>query len=306
MEGLADFHVRRALTDSAAFDWCVTEFVRVSGTLLPPRAFYRWCPELHSGARTRAGTPVHVQLLGSDPSCMAENAARAVELGAPVIDLNFGCPAKTVNRHRGGAVLLDEPTLVHEIVASVRRAVPTQVQVSVKIRLGNCHGDFASDNARAIEAAGAAWVTVHGRTKVQGYTPPAYWDRIAVLREAVSIPVIANGEVWNEDDARRCLAESGCDQLMLGRGAVADPFLAERIRFAVAPGWDDVRALLLRFIADSGALCTDLQLAGRLKQWMNYLRRRWPQAQMLYDQIKRCRSVADIAAAIDASVSLAA
>ena len=186
MEGLADFHVRRALTDSGAFDWCVTEFVRVSGTLLPPRAFYRWCPELHSGARTRAGTPVHVQLLGSDPSCMADNAARAVELGAPVIDLNFGCPAKTVNRHRGGAVLLDEPTLVHDIVAAVRRAVPAQIPVSVKIRLGNCHGDFASDNARAIEAAGAAWLTVHGRTKVQGYTPPAYWDRIAVLREARS------------------------------------------------------------------------------------------------------------------------
>ena len=122
----------------------------------------------------------------------------------------------------------------------------------------------------------------------------------------MSIPVIANGEVWNEEDARRCLAESGCDQLMLGRGAVADPFLAERIRFAVAPGWDEVCLLLLRFIADSAPLCGDLQLAGRLKQWMNYLRRRWPQAQVLYDQVKRCRSVADIRAAVDASISLAA
>src|SRR5690606_21939048 len=115
MEGLADIHVRRALTDVGGFDWCVTELVRVSGTRLPPQTFYRWCPALLQGARTRAGTPVHVQLLGSDPSCMADHAARAVSLGAPAIDLNFGCPAKTVNRHRGGAVLLDEPALVHDI-----------------------------------------------------------------------------------------------------------------------------------------------------------------------------------------------
>ncbi|MEP4523573.1 MAG: tRNA-dihydrouridine synthase, partial [Alloalcanivorax venustensis] len=93
MEGLADFWVRRALTDVGTYDWCVSEFVRVSGELLPPRVFYRWCPELRDGARTRSGTPVHLQLLGSDPVSMADNAAQAVTLGAPGIDLNFGCPA---------------------------------------------------------------------------------------------------------------------------------------------------------------------------------------------------------------------
>lgn len=306
MEGLADFYVRQALTDIGGFDWCVTEFVRVSGTLLPPKTFYRWCPELRTGARTRAGTSVHVQLLGSDPQCMAENAARAAELGAPAIDLNFGCPAKTVNRHRGGAVLLDEPELVHQVVAAVRNAVPKHLPVSAKMRLGNCHGEFAAENARAIEAAGASWLTVHGRTKVQGYKPPAYWDQIALLREAIAIPVIANGEIWTADDARRCAQESQCDLLMLGRGAVSDPFLAQRIRKNSTADWADVRVCLLKFVEDCLPTSTDLQLAGRLKQWMNYLRRDWPQAQALYDVIKRCKSSADIAMHIERFVDIAA
>ena len=306
MEGLADFHVRRALTDIGGFDWCVTEFVRVSGTLLPPKTFYRWCPELLQGARTRAGTPVHVQLLGSDPSCMADNAARAVSLGAPAIDLNFGCPAKTVNRHRGGAVLLDEPALVHDIVAAVRRAVPEHIPVSAKMRLGNCHGDHALDNALAVQSAGAAWLTVHGRTKVQGYTPPAYWDRIGALRHALAIPVIANGEVWNVEDAQRCREESACDWLMLGRGAVTDPFLAQRIRAQSSAGWEELRALLLQFVEDCRPLSAELQLTGRLKQWLNYLRRDWPEAQSIYDQAKRSRNSKDIVQLIAQQPALAA
>lgn len=124
MEGVADYWLRQILTQVGGYDWCVTEFVRVSGRLLPPSVFYRWCPELKQDAKTLSGTPVHVQLLGSDPACMAENAARAVELGAPAIDLNFGCPAKTVNRHSGGAVILDTPELLYRITHAVRQAVP--------------------------------------------------------------------------------------------------------------------------------------------------------------------------------------
>lgn len=306
MEGLADFHVRQALTDVGGFDWCVTEFVRVSGSLLPPKTFYRWCPELRTGARTRAGTPVHVQLLGSDPACMADNAARAAMLGAPAIDLNFGCPAKTVNRHRGGAVLLDEPTLVHDIVAAVRRAVPSHIPVSAKMRLGNCHGDHALENAHAVQSAGAAWLTVHGRTKVQGYTPPAYWDRIGVLRDALEIPVIANGEIWTVADAQRCRGESGCDDLMLGRGAVTDPFLAQRIRAQSHAGWDALRSVLLTFIDDCLPLGNEVQLAGRLKQWLNYLRRDWREAQLVYEQAKRCREPHAIARLIAGQGAVAA
>jgi len=288
MEGLADFWVRQALTDVGHYDWCVSEFVRVSGQLLPPRVFYRWCPELKQGSRTRAGIPVHVQLLGSDPACMAENAARAVELGAPAIDLNFGCPAKTVNRHRGGAVLLDEPDVVHAVTAAVRRAVPSSITVSVKMRLGNEEDALALDNARAVEAAGAAWLTVHGRTKRQGYRPPAYWDRISHIREAISLPVIANGEIWTPQDARRYQHESGCQDLMLGRGAVADPWLVNALRDeSRATRWEDIPPVLSRFLADVIGTGTDAQVAGRVKQWLSYLRRQWPQAGVLLEQIKR-------------------
>ncbi|MCK0153487.1 tRNA-dihydrouridine synthase [Alcanivorax sp. S6407] len=287
MEGLADFWVRQALTDVGDYDWCVSEFVRVNGLLLPPKVFYRWCPELKNGARTRAGVPVHLQLLGSDPNCVAENAARAVELGAPAIDLNFGCPAKTVNRHRGGAVLLDEPELVHAVTAAVRRAIPADITVSVKMRLGNEDDALSLENARGVEEAGAAWLTVHGRTKRQGYKPPAFWDRIGHIRETVSIPVIANGEIWTVEDARRCQQESGCDDLMLGRGAVANPWLLRALRTGQSASWSEILPVLEGFVRDVTGTGTDAQEAGRVKQWLSYMRKQWPEASLLLQQIKR-------------------
>nr|WP_040296567.1 tRNA-dihydrouridine synthase [Alcanivorax hongdengensis] len=299
MEGLADFWVRQTLTDHGDYDWCVSEFVRVSGELLPPRVFYRWCPELRRGARTRSGTPVHLQLLGSDPVCVADNAVRAVSLGAPAIDLNFGCPAKTVNRHRGGAVLLDEPALVYQVTRAVRDAVPATIPVSVKMRLGNEDDGLATENAQAVEAAGAAWLTVHGRTKRQGYRPPAYWDRIGLLRQAVSLPVIANGEIWRPEDAWRCRQESGCQDLMLGRGAVADPLLVDRLRGRQAGDWASVLPVLVTFIDDVDGSGTDAQVAGRIKQWLSYLRRRWPEAAMLLEQVKRLTVPGQIRAVLE-------
>lgn len=287
MEGLADFWVRQALTDTGAYDWCVSEFVRVSGEVLPAHVFRRLCPELAQGSRTRSGTPVHLQLLGSDPACMAANAVRAAELGAPAIDLNFGCPAKTVNRHRGGAVLLDEPELVHAVTRAVREAVPARVPVSVKMRLGNEDDGRALENAQAVEAAGAAWLTVHGRTKHQGYRPPAYWDRIGAIRESVSLPVIANGEIWTPEDARRCRAESGCQDLMVGRGAVANPLLVREIKGRAPAQWVQVLAVLRDYGEAIVGTGSEAQLCGRVKQWLSYCRRRWPQAAILMEAVKR-------------------
>ncbi len=339
MEGLLDFALRDTLTRVGAghgtpglphpsgLDRCVSEFIRITDTLLPARAFIRTMPELRNGGFTLVGVPVRGQLLGSDPTLLAENAARLAELGSHGVDLNFGCPANVVNRHGGGSALLDDPELIHRIVAAVRRAVPAHVPVSAKMRLGYNDDHRAEDNALAIEAAGASEIVVHARTKVHGYRPPAYWERIADLRREVKLPLVANGEIWTVADALRAQAASGCTSLMLGRGIVADPGLALAIRAAVAaqvappaqateitttdqprpegrPGsataftaplsaslpphvpWAQVQPLLHSFWQLVEGRVERRHRAGRLKQWLNLLRRRYPEAQAAFDELR--------------------
>jgi tRNA-dihydrouridine synthase C len=289
MEGLLDFALRDVLTRVGGIDRCVSEFIRVSGTLLPDRAFRRIVPELDNHGRTKAGVPVRAQLMGSDPACLAENAAKLAALGPAGIDLNFGCPAKAVNRHRGGAVLLDEPELIAEIVAAVRRAVPPEMPVSAKMRLGYNDSSRALDCALALESGGAAEVVVHARTKADGYRPPAYWERIRGIRETVKIPVIANGEIWTVADAARCREVSGCDALMLGRGMVVDPGLALAIRMhgkAGELGWDELFPMIVAFWQMISVRVEARHRAGRLKQWLNFLRRRYPEAQEAYAAVR--------------------
>ena len=301
MEGLLDFTLRDVLTRVGGVDRCVSEFIRVTDMLLPARVFLRIVPELRHGSRTPAGVPVRAQLLGSDPACLAENAARLASLGPAGIDLNFGCPAKTVNRHRGGAVLLDEPELIADIVAAVRRAVPLDMPVSAKMRLGFNDASRAVECALAIASGGASEVVVHARTKADGYRPPAYWDRIAAVREAVRIPVVANGEIWTVEDALRCRRESGCDALMLGRGMVADPGLALAIRLlssetAPAVSWRALLPLIGEFWRQVDAHIDARHRAGRLKQWLHLLKRRYPEAADAFTALRRVTEPRDVEA----------
>ena len=292
MEGLLDFVLRDILTRAGGIDRCVSEFIRITDQLLPERVFTRIVPELHHGGCTLAGVPVRAQLLGSDPVCLAENAARLAELGPAGIDLNFGCPANIVNRHGGGAALLDEPDTIAAIVAAVRRAVPAHMPVSAKMRLGFNDDSRAVECALAIAGSGANELVVHARTKAQAYRPPAYWERIADIRAAVRIPVVANGEIWTVLDARSCREASGCDMLMLGRGAVTDPGLALAIKAsmdgAVSPGigWPELVPLLAEFWRIVCARLDAKARAGRLKQWLNFLRRRFPEAEIAYQQLR--------------------
>lgn len=310
MEGLLDAVLRDVLTRACAYDWAVSEFARVSGTLLPHRAYSRLCPELLSGGRTAADIPVRVQLLGSDPACLADNAARLAELGPPGIDLNFGCPAPTVNRHRGGAVLLDEPELVHRIAVAVRAAVPVGTPFTAKMRLGVADTYRAVECAQALAAGGVEGLVVHARTKLDGYRPPAHWPWVGRIAEAVRIPVTANGEVWSEADWRRCRAESGVADVMLGRGAVADPFLARRLRahggavngtdLAIDRDaeWAELQPLLALFWHRVRERVKPLHSPGRIKQWLNLLRRNYPQAELLFQDVRPARSPAEIDVAL--------
>jgi tRNA-dihydrouridine synthase C len=189
-----------------------------------------------------------------------------------------------VNRHRGGAVLLDEPELLHDIVA----AVPAGMPVSAKIRLGNVTDSRMVECAQALEAGGAEELVVHGRTKLQGYKPPACWQHIGRIREAVTVPVVANGEILTAEDAARCRAESGCTSLILGRGMVADPGLAWAVH---APqmqpqGWGVVQPLLERYWRLIAGHVSPRHRSGRLKQWLNLLRKRFPQAEQAYQRVR--------------------
>ncbi|HEX3140319.1 MAG TPA: tRNA-dihydrouridine synthase [Rhizobacter sp.] len=287
MEGLLDHTLRDVLTRVGGIDRCVSEFIRVTGTLLPDRAFLRVVPELRNGGRTPAGVPVRAQLMGSDAACLAENAAKLAALGPAGIDLNFGCPAKVVNRHGGGAALLVDPSLLHTLVSAVRRAVPAAMPVSAKMRLGFNDASLALECAQALQSGGAEELVVHARTRADGYRPPAYWDRIQEIREALHIPVVANGEIWSADDARRCRIASGCYMLMLGRGIVSDPGLALAI---AAPGhvvsWPELLPLLQVFWRLVAGHVVPRHRAGRLKQWLNYLRRRHPEAEAAYAELR--------------------
>ncbi len=297
MEGLLDFVLRDILTRAGGVDRCVSEFIRVTHSLLNERTFLRIMPELANGGCTLSGVPVRAQLLGSDPVSMAENAACLAALGPHGIDLNFGCPAKVVNRHGGGAMLLQHPEQLHSIVSAVRRAVPAHMPVSAKMRLGFNDDSRAVECAQALADGGAEELVVHARTKADAYRPPAYWERVNDIRLAVNIPVVANGEIWTVDDARRCRQASGCEHLMLGRGMVADPGLARAIRQMdagtheplrtepVVP-WEDVLPLMGAFWELVVARLERRQQAGRLKQWLNFMRQRYPQAQEAYDALR--------------------
>jgi len=304
MEGLLDYMLRDALTRVAVggtapmpgniisqggIDLCVSEFIRITDALLPARSFYRVVPELKNGCRTPSGVPVRVQILGSDPICMAENAAKLASLGALGIDINFGCPANTVNRHRGGAVLLKEPQALFAIVRAIRAAVPAQIPVTAKMRLGYDTPDYALECAQALADGGAAEIVVHARTKIDGYKPPAHWHWIAKIREQVKIPIVANGEIWTVDDARRCREISGCDDLMIGRGAVANPALALMIRALCdsALTWPEMMQLLHGFWLSVEQHISARHRSGRIKQWLHYLARHYPQAQQQFDIIRR-------------------
>ena len=293
MEGLADPLMRQILTTIGGYDWGICEFIRVTESVLPNRTFLRTCPELTQGSRTAAGTPIRVQLLGSEPHFLAANARRLLRHHPAGVDINFGCPAPTVFRHRGGSALLGEPELLHAIVAAVRAEVPRDIPFTAKMRLGIHDHSLAIDCARAIEAGGADELIIHGRTKVDGYKPPARWHLIDEVRQAVRLPVIANGEVWTVEDFRQCQQASGCADIMLGRGALADPLLARRVRGELPPEsaanaalWPLLVPALADFWFGVRVRVLPVHAGGRLKQWLMLLRRHYPVAESLYQRLR--------------------
>ncbi len=304
MEGVLDAIMRDQLTAIGGYERCVTEFVRVSQTLLPRRVFYRYAPELKQGGVTPSGVPVFVQLLGSDPTLMAANAARAATLGAPGIDLNFGCPAKTVNRSQGGAALLRSPLLIRSICQAVRERVPNTVPVTAKIRLGYDTEDQFEEILDALAQVELSELTIHARTRRQGYRPPAHWHQLYKATQKMRYTVIANGELWSPSDVTRCANISGCDAFMLARGALCRPDLAAAIQShhrGIAPpafAWQQTQELLIQFLERNRQSYEARYAVNPVKQWLMYLRIYYPQAGALFNQVKRINDPRQMAEAL--------
>ncbi|MBM6552105.1 tRNA dihydrouridine synthase [Marinomonas ostreistagni] len=291
MEGVMDHTMRALLSKIGGMDYLVSEFVRVTSQNASPLALKRLVPELAHDALTSSGHPVHVQLLGSNPTTMAATAQNAVAAGATHIDLNFGCPAKRVNGHGGGSFLLQEPTALFNIVESVRKALPDNILLSAKMRLGYQDEALFMDNLMAIEQAGAAKLTIHGRTKKDGYGPPARWEKIRMAQQCSSMEIIANGDIYDLDSLDRCRDITGCQHFMIGRGSLANPFIFRELKGGEQGSYDELFDVMTSYMETLSEHYDDFATLGRIKQWSAHLRRQWP---IIADNLKAIRSTQTI------------
>lgn len=299
MEGVVDHEMRDVLTRVGGYDRCVTEFVRVTDQLLPERVFIRFAPELEQGGRTSAGTPVYLQLLGSNPKVMAMNAVQAQNLSPLGIDLNFGCPSNTVNRSDGGSALLRKPDRIYHIVAAVRDAVDPNIPVTAKIRLGFSNHDALDEITDNVFRANADELCIHARTREDRYTPPAYWSAVKRISAKAPIPIVINGEIWNVEDAKKAQLESGCEDIMLGRSALTSPDIAAKIKSEIngdthqIMDWWCTLEMMVEYLQNSKNH-HPMFVSNRCKQWLVFLQRHYPGAKDLFQRVKRLKQADDV------------
>jgi len=221
MAGITDRAFREICVGFGAH-YCVSEMVSIKGISYGDEKSLRLM-ELHDGER-----PVAIQLFGCEPDTLEVAARRAMEFHPDILDINMGCPTPKIVSNGGGSALMKNPALCAELVEAARRA--STVPVTVKIRKGwDAESVNAIEVAKRCESAGAAAITIHGRTRAQMYAPAADWDSITEVKAAVSIPVIGNGDVYSAEDAARMLEETGCDAVMIGRGALGNPWIFPQI-----------------------------------------------------------------------------
>lgn len=247
MEGLGDRFFRRAMASIGGFDETCTEFMRV-----PANAHVQSLAKQYRKDET-APIPQAAQLMGSDPELMAAMAQEVVKRGAHRIDLNCGCPSNTVTGRGAGSSLLKDPSLLHEVAKALVKSV--DVPVTAKLRSGYQDTSLFKENLLAAQESGVQFITLHPRTKVDGYSAPANWELIRIAKELLKVPVVGNGDILNVQDALRMLNETGCDALMIGRGSVINPWIFQEIRAhfeqkAFVPEWRSFCSFMHIFLTE--------------------------------------------------------
>lgn len=268
MEGVGDRCFRKALAQIGGFDEAVTEFIRV-----PSNAHVKSLAAVYD-PKEIAPFPLAAQVMGSDPLLMADMAEELQRRGALRIDLNCGCPSNTVTGRGAGSSLLKDPEFLYTIAKAVKSRI--SVPFTVKMRSGYADVSLFKENLLAAQESGACFITLHPRTKVEGYTPPARWDLIAEAKKILKIPLVGNGDILTVEDALKMLEMTKCDALMIGRGSVIDPFLFHKIKAHFAgkkfcPSWDLLEKFFGVFLAEIPAASSTRGKISKLKQLMSFL-----------------------------------
>jgi tRNA-dihydrouridine synthase len=267
MEGITERVFRDLVVAEGGVGAACTEFLRITQAPVPRKVIRRdWRP---------AGTAqIGVQFMVADPQHLAASIANAEAEGAAFIDLNFGCPAPVVFNKCAGSALLDHPDRVGDLVGKAVAA--TTLPVTAKIRAGVANVERLDEVIRAIADAGAAALCIHGRLRVQGYHVPATWSWIAravTVRDQVrpDLPIIGNGSVDVAADAVRLRQETGCDAIMIGRGALANPWIFREIAGGSPGTISEVAAFARAYGAGLAEACGERRAAARLKQFIKYV-----------------------------------
>lgn len=237
MEGVGDRCFRKAMASIGGFDEAVKDFLRV-----PSNAHVKSLAREYI-ADEITPFPLAAQIMGSDPQLMGDMAKEIESRGAPRIDINCGCPSNTVTGRGAGSSLLKDPNFLHQVAKAVVQAV--SIPVTVKMRSGYEDISLFKENLLAAEESGIDYLTLHPRTKVDGYGPPAKWDLIAEAKSILKIPLVGNGDILTVEDALKMLKNTNCDALMIGRGSIINPFLFHEIKAHFSkkqyqPSWNDL------------------------------------------------------------------
>ncbi len=248
--------------------------------------------------------PLGAQLVGCDPAVMGEAAAKVESMGFDLVDLNLGCPVPKIVSHGGGSMLLREPQTARRIFTAVVRSVK-RIPVTVKMRLGfrDASGLEAATIARIAQDCGVDAIAVHGRTREQGYTGTADYEAIGRVKAAVSIPVFGNGDVVDGASANRLLAVSGCDGVMLGRGALGNPWIYREVEAALAgasppstPDLAERKRVLLRHVELQERY--ERQPLGHLRRVISWYFKSCPGVAEFRDRVNRSQSLGELRALI--------